>query len=169
MKDISPPEVWMRGPISGIIQILQPVAHALLQASEEVSVIMEKFHDDLLWTKPAGVASVGFHLRHMKGVLDRLFSYSRSEILSEQQLTYLRNEGIADPEITHAELVAAFQNQIRVSIDYLKTIQEFQLTEVRGIGRKQIPTNVLGLLFHAAEHTQRHLGQLLVTAKVLIQ
>ncbi|MEO5976866.1 MAG: DinB family protein [Chryseolinea sp.] len=169
MKDISPPEVWMRGPISGIIQILQPVAHALLQASEEVSVIMEKFHDDLLWTTPAGVASVGFHLRHMKGVLDRLFSYSRSEILSEQQLTYLRNEGIADPEITHAELVAAFQNQIRVSIDYLKTIQEFQLTEVRGIGRKQIPTNVLGLLFHAAEHTQRHLGQLLVTAKVLIQ
>jgi hypothetical protein len=169
MMNIAAPEVWMRGPIAGITPMLQPVAHALLQASEEVAVAMEDFTRDQLWTKPAGMASVGFHLQHMKGVLERLFSYSRSETLNVQQLSYLRREGVPDPSITHVELVAAFQKQVEDSIVYLKTIQENQLLEARGIGRKQIPTNVIGLLFHAAEHTQRHLGQLLVTSKVVRQ
>lgn len=163
------PEVWMRGPIAGIIPMLQPVAHALLQASEEVAAIMESFPSDRLWIKPAGMASAGFHLQHMKGVLERLFSYSRSESLNEAQLSYLRNEGVPDPSITHVELVTSFQKQVEISIEYLEKIQENQLLEPRGIGRKQIPTNVIGLLFHAAEHTQRHLGQLLVTAKVVSQ
>src|ERR1700754_4634529 len=92
-------EVWMRGPVPGVIPILQPVAHALLQASEEVESIMSDFKDVNLWTTPAGLASVGFHLRHMKGVLERLFCYSRSEVLNEQQLTYLRNESVANDKV----------------------------------------------------------------------
>ena len=53
------------------------------------------------------------------------------------------------------------------AIEKLKTIPGNLVFETRWVGRKRIPSNVLGLLFHAAEHMQRHTGQLLVTAKVL--
>jgi hypothetical protein len=73
------PEVWLRGPVENIPSLLQPVAHALLQAREEVSELLENFPNELLWEKPAGVASTGFHLQHLSGVLDRLFTYARGQ------------------------------------------------------------------------------------------
>ena len=88
--------------------LLQPVAHALLQAREEVEALLSDFDDDLLWTRPAGVASVGFHLRHLAGVLDRLFTYARGGHLSEAQLSYLESEARPDPEARSADLVSAF-------------------------------------------------------------
>jgi hypothetical protein len=86
---MSKAEVWLRGPLDGIPALLQPVAHALLQAREEVNELMLNFPDALLWEKPAGMASVGFHLQHMAGVLDRLYTYARAEQLNQQQLDYL--------------------------------------------------------------------------------
>ncbi|RYF84532.1 MAG: hypothetical protein EON98_08935 [Chitinophagaceae bacterium] len=86
------PEVWLRGPIDGIPSLLQPATHALLQAVEEIKELMHDFPDGLLWEKPANVASPGFHLLHIKGVLDRLATYAQGNALSEAQLTYLRSE-----------------------------------------------------------------------------
>lgn len=161
------PEVWMRGPIAGVPPLLQPVAHALLQAGEEVARYMERFNDRYLWEKPAGMASVGFHLQHITGVVDRLFTYALNKPLSAHQLEYLRTEGKDNPVLSSAALVKAFGKQVDAAIDQLRLTDEKQLTDVRYLGRKRIPTTLIGLLFHAAEHTQRHVGQLLVTVRIL--
>lgn len=168
MKTESQPlEVWMRGPIAGLIPMLQPVAHAILQAREEVNLMMIDFPNELIWEKPAGVASVAFHLQHLSGVLDRLFTYANNQILNEEQLELLTLESDNTQYLTTKGLLTRFNNQVNKALTQLKNIEEKSLLEPRGIGRKQIPTNQLGLLFHAAEHTQRHVGQLLVTVKML--
>ncbi|MDX2008113.1 MAG: DinB family protein [Meiothermus sp.] len=163
---MSQPEVWLRGPRHGIPALLQPVAHALLQANEELEVALEGFPDELLWEQPAGVASVGFHLRHLSGVLDRLLTYARGEALSAVQLEYLRAEAVPGSGTTR-QLLDAFAAQLHHALAQLGSTPEARLLEPRGVGRAQLPSTVLGLLFHAAEHTQRHLGQLLVTARVV--
>lgn len=164
------PEHWLRGPVAGIPPLLQPVVHALLQARDEVIEIMQDFPDDLLWQKPAGLASPGFHLQHLSGVLDRLFTYAEGKSLSERQLAALKAEGSPQGENTAtAQLVAAFSQRIDDALKALKEFNEKNLLEKRGVGRAQLPSTVLGLLFHAAEHTMRHTGQLLVTVKVLTE
>ena len=160
-------EVWMRGPISGLIPLLQPVAHAILQAREEINLMMIDFPNELIWERPNAVASVAFHLQHLSGVLDRLFTYANNQILNEDQLELLALEADSTQLLTVKGLLTRFNNQVNKALTQLKNIEEKTLLEPRSIGRKQIPTNQLGLLFHAAEHTQRHVGQLLVTIKML--
>ena len=166
-KPTQPLEVWMRGPISGLIPYLQPVAHAILQAREEVNLMMIDFPNELIWERPNGVASVAFHLQHLSGVLDRLFTYANNQILNEEQLELLALESDSTQFLTVKMLLTRFNNQVNKALTQLKNIEDKTLLEPRGIGRKQIPTNQLGLLFHAAEHTQRHVGQLLVTVRML--
>jgi uncharacterized damage-inducible protein DinB len=161
------PEFWQRGPVEGIITLLQPVAHALLQAQAEIHTTLNELPEALLWQQPAGLASPAFHVQHMTGVLDRLFTYARGQQLTEQQLSALKLEGVKNDSVNTMQLLQALDAQIGKAILQLRETTETQLTEARGIGRKQIPTNVLGLLFHAAEHTMRHNGQLLVTVKIL--
>lgn len=161
------PEVWMRGPVPGVPPLLQPVAHALLQAEEEVTRYMDGFDDVYLWMRPAGRASVGFHLQHIIGVVDRLFTYALAEPLSERQFEYLRAEGQEASHIRSSDLVLAFGKQVDAAIAQLKETDEAMLTDPRYLGRKRIPTTLIGLLFHAAEHTQRHVGQLLVTVTLI--
>lgn len=161
------PEFWLRGPVENIPALLQPIAHSLLQTREEVNELKD-FPNELLWIKPAGAASAGFHLQHLKGVLDRLFTYADGRPLSEEQLTALKAEG--DPHQTNAtvvELVNAFNLQVDKALKQLQQTDEQRLTEFRGVGRAQLPSTVLGLLFHAAEHSMRHLGQLIVTVRVV--
>ncbi|GAB3938635.1 DinB family protein [Larkinella terrae] len=161
-------EVWQRGPIPEIPPLLQPVAHAILQAREEVESLMSGFPANYLWQKPAGVASVGFHLQHLTGVLDRLFTYAKNESLTDVQRDWLTSEGKSFPsEKPVQELLGRFHQQVDLALDQLKNTDEQTLTDFRGIGRAQLPSTVLGLLFHAAEHTQRHVGQLFVTVQVL--
>ncbi|MDO7885774.1 DinB family protein [Hymenobacter cheonanensis] len=164
------PEVWLRGPLPAVPPLLQPVAHALLQAREEVAEMMHDFPPARLAERPLGLASVGFHLRHLTGVLDRTFTYARGEALREAQLAYLAAEG--QPP-THAgavaELVQAFSQQVDKALAQLQATPENTLPEWRGVGRAQLPSTVMGLLVHAAEHTTRHVGQLLVTARVVRQ
>jgi uncharacterized damage-inducible protein DinB len=168
MSAINKPEVWLRGPVPGVLPALQPVVHALLQAREEVNALMQDFPAALLWNGPAGLASVGFHLQHMTGVLDRLFTYANAQVLSEDQLQWLAEEGKPSGHAPGtAELVEIFNRQVDKAIAQLKTTPATVLFDTRGVGRAQIPSTVMGLLVHAAEHTMRHLGQLLVTARVM--
>src|SRR5688572_4548890 len=166
MNQMSSPEVWLRGPLPGVPAPLQPVAHALLQAREEVEGLMKSFEEKHLWTRPGGVASVGFHLQHLAGVLDRLFTYARGETLSVAQLRYLEAEGREDAGIRASQLVSAFHDQVDRAVAELRAVDENTLTEPRTVGRGKLPSTVLGLLVHAAEHVQRHVGQLLVTVRV---
>lgn len=161
-------EVWQRGPVKDVAPLLQPVAHALLQAKEEVNEYLDQFPDDLLWTRPAGMASAGFHLQHLSGVLDRVFTYARAEGLSELQFKQLSEEGQGTQEkCSVSDLVERFNLQVNQAIKQLKETNEANLADYRGIGRAGLPSTVIGLLFHAAEHTMRHLGQLMVTVAVV--
>lgn len=160
-------EFWLSGPVAGITPVLQPVAHAILQARMEVVEVVQNFPGTLLWQRPGGVASVAFHLQHLAGVLDRLFTYARGEQLTTEQLNALQKEGKEDKTISLVDLTQHFDKQVDTALEQLKKTKEELVLETRYVGRKQIPSTVLGLLFHAAEHTQRHTGQLLVTARIL--
>jgi uncharacterized damage-inducible protein DinB len=129
---------------------------------------MSGFPDALLWGRPGGVASPGFHLQHLAGVLDRLFTYARGHMLNEAQLADLATEGVpAEGQSTVAQLLNRFNIQIDKALDEVAKTREDTLTNPRTVGRGRLPSTVGGLLFHAAEHTQRHTGQLLVTARIL--
>ena len=163
------PEVWLRGPIDGIPARLQPVAHSLLQSREELRATLQGFPASELWVTPGGAASVGFHARHAAGSLDRLFTYARAEQLSASQKAAMAAEPQADlrPQAV-ALLIAEFEEAIERALEQLRGTDEATLTDSRGVGRAQLPTTVGGLLFHAAEHTQRHMGQLITTAKIVL-
>jgi uncharacterized damage-inducible protein DinB len=169
MENQQKPEVWLRGPLEGITPILQPVAHALLQVQEELNRLDETFPTTLLWHKPAGLASVGFHMQHLAGVLDRLLTYAKAGSLSDQQLAYLKQEGNEPfPGCDFNYLLKALNNQLDLALDQIRETDPSTLLDPRGVGRAQIPSTQLGLLFHAAEHSTRHFGQLLVTFKILL-
>lgn len=165
-------EVWLRGPLPGVPPLLQPVAHALLQAREEVNVLTQDFPEELLWKRPAdrngkSIASVGFHLQHLTGVLDRTFTYARGEALSPDQFTALASEENPTlPTPGLQELIQHFGDQVDRALTQLRNTDETTLTESRGVGRAQLPSTVIGLLVHAAEHTMRHVGQLSVSTRL---
>jgi len=167
-QDNSKREVWLRGPLPGIPPLLQPLAHTLLQAREEVNAMMIDFPEIFMWVKPAGMASPAFHLQHITGILDRLFTYAKGELLNTAQFDYLSLEGKEpEQECSVSSLVERFNRQVDQAIEQLSSTDEETLTEIRGVGRARIPSTVIGLLTHAAEHTMRHTGQLLVTVRLL--
>jgi|SRR6476661_882624 len=161
-------EVWLRGPVPGVPALLQPVAHALLQAREEVQMLLQDFSAEMLSARPAGVASADFHLQHLSGVLDRLLTYARNEALSPEQFQAFEAETqpLTGPDAVQ-ELVQRFSQQVEKALAQLRATSEASLTEVRHVGRARLPSTHLGLLFHAAEHSMRHVGQLSVTVRVL--
>jgi uncharacterized damage-inducible protein DinB len=160
------PEVWLRGPLPGIPGLLQPVAHALMQAREEVKDIMKDFPEKYLWVKPADLASPAFHLQHIAGVIDRLFTYAQGSPLSETQILAIKAEGHKG-EQSIQQLLDALSNKIDWALEQLKQMKEDTVLEPRAVGHAKLPSTVLGLLFHTAEHTMRHVGQLLVTARII--
>jgi hypothetical protein len=163
----SKPEVWLRGPVPDIPFFLQPAAHALLQAREELPGCLKGFPEERLWVSLAGRASVGFHLLHLTGVLDRLIAYAEGKQLTKAQWEYLRQESKPHPTLSTEVLIHRFDQKVTETLEIFKRTSEASLREIRLVGRKQLPSTVMGLYFHAAEHSQRHLGQLLVTATVL--
>jgi uncharacterized damage-inducible protein DinB len=161
------PEFWLRGPVEGVPPLLQPVAHALLQAGAEARALMQGFPEELLWRRPGGAASAGFHLQHITGVVDRLFTYARGEPLSDEQREVLAAELDGREErLDSNALLDAFDARVERALQELRSTRESDLTRALGVGRQQLPSTVLGLLFHAAEHVQRHVGQLSVTVRV---
>lgn len=158
----------MRGPIEGIDPLLMPVAHALVQARDELERMSSQIPAEHVWLRPGGAASIGFHVKHLGAALDRLFTYARGERLSDDQKQAFRLEAESgNPPAPLADLVSDASAQIDRALDQLRRTSIDQLLEHRGVGRAQLPSNVLGLLFHAAEHSTRHTGQLITTAKIL--
>jgi uncharacterized damage-inducible protein DinB len=165
-----PPEAWLRGPVDGVPDLLQPIAHALLQVREEARSLMRDFPPQLLWKGPAELASAGFHLQHIAGVIDRLFTYARGESLSREQQDVLAVEGHQpDDGGSIEQLLDTLDAQVDRALNHLRATDPHTLTDARVVGRKQLPSTVMGLLFHAAEHAQRHVGQLLVTVRVVAE
>jgi hypothetical protein len=168
MTNTPQPEVWLRGPVPDVPPLLQPVAHALLQCREELRTIVSGLTPETLWAQPAGVASIGFHVRHAAGSLDRLFTYARGEQLSPAQREALANEGEPDVSADAAtRLLGAFDDMVDRAIAQLRDTPASALTQPRHVGRARLPSTVLGLLFHAAEHTQRHAGQAATTSRIV--
>ena len=165
---MSEPEVWLRGPVPHIPPYLQPVAHSLLQCRAEVRSTLDGLSRELIWIRPGNAASAGYHVRHAIGSLGRLLAYSRGEQLSAEQMVILRSEGDADAgPSTAEELQQAFDDAVETALAQLRATNESTLLDTREVGRAKLPSTVIGLLFHAAEHTQRHVGQLVTTAKIV--
>lgn len=160
------PEPWLRGPVAGIAPLLMPVAHALVMAREDVERALAGLDEGALWSRPAGAASAGFHALHLAGSLDRLFTYARGEQLTAEQRAALERE-TSPPALPAAELIGHVHAAIDRALAQLRATDEATLLEPREVGRMKLPSNVLGLLFHAAEHTQRHVGQVVTTVKVV--
>jgi uncharacterized damage-inducible protein DinB len=162
------PEAWLRGPVPGIPPLLQPIAHGLLQCREELQGALEGLTPEQMWARPFGAASLGFHARHAGGSLDRLFTYARGERLSAEQQSALAAEREPDLEPGAVDrLLERFSEAVDNALAQLRSTSEVTLVEPRSVGRAQLPSTVIGLLFHAAEHTQRHMGQAVTTAKVV--
>jgi uncharacterized damage-inducible protein DinB len=163
---MSQPEFWMRGvTVDGISTALQPVAHALLQALEDVEGAAADLSADVLWARPGGAASAGFHLRHLAGSLDRLTTYARGEPLSDAQLGALRSE--QEPGASADALLAHVRATVERALNQLRATPDASLDEPREVGRKRLPSSVRGLLYHAGEHTTRHAGQLITTVRIV--
>ncbi len=162
------PEWWLRGPVPGIPALLQPVAHGLLQCREEIETHLRGLTVDQIWSSPSRAASIGYHARHAGGSLDRLFTYARGEQLSSAQRAALVAEGVpgSAPEDA-AALTASFDQVVTRALAQLRETRETTLLDARAVGRAGLPSTVTGLLFHAAEHTQRHVGQLVTTIKFI--
>ena len=145
-----------------------PAVHALLQAREDIEGLVASVPSEHVWQRPGGAASVGFHVRHLGGALDRLLTYARDEALSDVQRTAARAETDPGSPATSLEDVAAgAYASIERALNQLRATSREDLLAPKKVGRLGLPSNTLGLIFHAAEHCTRHAGQAISTAKIL--
>jgi uncharacterized damage-inducible protein DinB len=162
------PEPWLRGPLPGIPPSLQPAGHAFVMAREDVPAAVTGITIEQLWLEPFGAASLGFHVFHLAGSTDRLLTYARGERLSPAQretLALERSISSARPSLEH--LLQTWDETVDAAMQQLASTREDLLLEPRLVGRAQLPSTTLGLLFHAAEHASRHTGQIVTTAKMI--
>jgi uncharacterized damage-inducible protein DinB len=146
---------------------LQPVAHSLIDCREDVESRLAGVDVERIWTRSGQAASIGFHVRHAIGSLERLFTYARGESLTSAQLEQIKSEGLREAGPQSAdELIAAFRAATERAMEQLRATPASALLERREVGRGKLPSNVLGILVHAGEHTQRHIGQMSTTLKV---
>ncbi len=160
------PEVWLRGPLPGYPPLLLPVAHALLQSREDIERLAQTVPTEHVWERPGGAASIGFHIGHAAGSLDRLATYARGEMLDDEQLRRLKAEDDADARPL-GEVAAETLAVIDRTLAQIRATSDASLLEGRRVGRAGLPSTVIGLLVHLAEHTTRHVGQAITTAAVL--
>jgi uncharacterized damage-inducible protein DinB len=171
-------EAWLSGPIPGIDPLLLPAAHALVQARTDILAAASTLGAVQLWAKPGGAASVAFHVFHVAGSIDRLLTYARGEQLDDAQRKVLEEERKVGaftwhaerPQATphsHAELLRGVTTSIEDALTTLGATDAATLHSPRLVGRAGLPSTVFGLLFHVAEHTQRHTGQIVTTAKIV--
>lgn len=164
MSDV---EVWLRGPVRGVDPLLMPVAHTLIQVAEDAPRIVAGLSSEALRRRPGGVASIAFHLRHIAGSIDRLRTYARGEGLSETQRAAAKNEAEDEPRLDGAALVALVRAAVDGALEQIRSTSSKSLPEARKVGRAGLPSTVIGLLFHCAEHSLRHTGQALTTATLV--
>jgi uncharacterized damage-inducible protein DinB len=162
MSDL--PEPWLRGPIPGLSPLVAPVLYAFQQAREDLARYTEGLTTEQIWARPHGFGPVGFHLRHIAGSVERLMTYLEGGALSPAQLAALDAE--MEPGASREELLSALGAALDRAAEVVRRIDPMKLGEARGVGRKQLPTTVIGLLTHIAEHTQRHVGEAISAAKL---
>jgi uncharacterized damage-inducible protein DinB len=158
------PEPWLRGPIAGVSPLVSPVLYAFQQAREDLAHFTEGLTTEQIWMRPHGFGPVGFHLRHIAGSVDRLMTYLEGRLLDEPQMAALRTE--MDPGASRDELLKAMGAAFDKAEAVVRRLDPATLAEPRPVGRKQLPTTVIGLLTHIAEHTQRHVGEAISAAKL---
>lgn len=160
-------EAWLSGPVAGVDRVLMPAAHALLQAKADIERVASDLSPAELGVRPGGAASLGFHLRHVAGSIDRLLTYAHGKLLDDDQKRHLATEQVEDPRLGGADLVKVATQAIDRAIVEIRAADPATLYDARTVGRAALPTTVFGLLFHIAEHTQRHTGQIITTVKVV--
>jgi DinB superfamily len=158
------PEPWMRGPIEGVSPLTAPILYTFQHAREDLAKYTDGLTTEQLWATPHAVGAVGFHIRHIGGSTDRLITYLQGAALTEAQLAFLQNENIAGA--SRGELLAEMDAFFVKAEAVVRKLDPATLSEPRGIGRKQLPSTVIGLLVHTAEHIQRHIGQAISAAKL---
>lgn len=164
---MSAQEPWLRGPVEGVNAELQPVAHTLIFAREELERMLTGLSAEQVWRRPGNIAPVGYHVRHGMGTVRRMLTYARGESLSEQQFAELKAEKEDATEMDGAALVRHAQKVIDEALDAVRATPAETLDTPRTVGRKQLPSSVRGLMFEIAVHTARHVGQMATTIKLL--
>ncbi|MBK5293450.1 MAG: DUF664 domain-containing protein [Acidobacteriia bacterium] len=158
-------EPWLRGPIDGVDALVSPLLFSFQQAIEDLHLCIDGLTPEQIWCRPQGLTPLGFHVRHAGGAAERLATYLRGESLTEAQLESMRME--SNPGADPGELLAELEEALNRVAAYARTIPAASLRQVRHVGRLRLPTTVQGLLVHIAEHTQRHVGQAVTTARLL--
>jgi uncharacterized damage-inducible protein DinB len=160
-------EPWLRGTLTEFPAEERAILHALELAREDISQWCRSLTEEEMHARPYGLASVAFQLRHIAGSLDRLLTYAEGNSLNAAQLKMLAAEML--PEGSKDEILAEFEAGLRDAERRVRAIDLASWQQTREVGRKKLPTTVAGLLIHCAEHTQRHVGQAITTAKVLLE
>ncbi len=160
-------EAWLNGKLAGFAPVLMPAAHALRQSIVDLQSSAASLTAEELTARPNDAPSAAFHLRHIAGSIDRLLTYARGEELTETQFEFLQNETADNSDLSADELTKKAVEAINDALATLQTVDLDTLFEPRFVGRRRLPTNVFGLLFHIAEHTARHVGQIVTTAKIV--
>lgn len=158
-------EPWLRGTLGEVPAVARAVLHALELAGEDLQKWCGQLSDEQLNARPGGLASVAFHLRHIGGSVDRLLCYAEKRALGEEQLSFLKKE--LEGGVTAAEAFRLLDQTFVVAATRIRALATQNLEEPRTVGKKQLPTTLGGLLVHVAEHTQRHVGQAIVTARIV--
>lgn len=158
-------EPWLRGPIAGVHPMTMPFLFSMTQVREDLAQWTEGLTVEQLWARPHGLGPVGFHVRHIGGSVERLATYLRSEQLSEAQLAEMKAE--KEPGATREELFRRLEEQMLWGEAIVKGLDPRSWSDARSVGRKALPTTVGGLVHHMAEHSQRHLGEVIVTSKIV--
>lgn len=158
-------EPWLNGPIEGVPPHLMPVFHSFAMVREDLARYTEGLSTDDVWRRTGTLPSLGFHLRHIAHSVDRLVTYLCGDQLSDAQIATLKQE--TEPgSASLQELLALVDAKLNEAEARLRTVRKDSMEEPRYIGKKRLPSTVLGLLVHIAEHTQRHVGQAITTAKL---
>jgi uncharacterized damage-inducible protein DinB len=166
MAETQLPEPWLRGTLTDVPAVQRAVLHTLELAEEDLAKWCRGLSDAEMNARPANLAPVAFHLRHISRSIDRLLTYAEGKELDEAQMDALRSE--LDPGTSCDELFAELARALEQGASRVQAFHASQLEESRAVGKKRLPATVGGLLVHIAEHTQRHVGQAITTAKILV-
>jgi uncharacterized damage-inducible protein DinB len=158
-------EPWLRGTHIEVPAAGRAVLHALDLALDDLTKWTEGLSDVEVHSQPLGLTSIAFHLRHIAGATDRILTYAEGNQLSAEQLAMLKAEAAGNESL--AELLAQLRLSFSNAAERICMLATADLNTFRGVGRKQLPTSLGGALIHVADHTQRHVGQVVTTAKVL--
>ena len=158
-------EPWLRGPLEGVDPMIAPLFYSFQQIREDLAKHTEGMTVEQIWSRPGGLAPLGFQLRHIAGSVERLATYLRGELLNEDQIAESQRE--FEPGASREELLSAIDQSMKLAEEAAREAAQGSMTEARAVGRIRLPATVVGLMVHIAEHSQRHLGAAIVTARLL--